>query len=90
MDVTVKLTGTLAVRTGAHQARLGIPEDATVADAVEVLSRRYGPTVRTGVLDGERLRADTRVVRETARPGEALTADSRLRAGDVVRFSLTG
>jgi hypothetical protein len=88
MDVQVKLTGTLAARTGTHFARVGVADDATVADVVEALAREYGPQVRTGVLQGRRLRTDTVVVRESP-DGDTLTAGSHVTPGDTVRFQLS-
>ncbi|MCG1002319.1 MULTISPECIES: MoaD/ThiS family protein [Halobacterium] len=87
MDVEVKLTGTVAARTGTHSARVGVDDDATVADVVDALADDLGPHVRAGVLEGSRLRTDTVVVRD-ATENEHLTAGSRLREGDTVRFSL--
>lgn len=88
MDVHVKLTGTLAARTGTHFARVGVDEDATVEDVVDALARTHGPQVRTGVLQGHRLRADTIVVRESP-DDETLTAGSQVTPGDTVRFQLS-
>lgn len=88
MDVQVELEGTLAARTGTHVARVGVDEDATVADVVEALAREYGSQVRTGVLQGRRLRTDTVVVRESP-DSETLTAGSRVTSGDLVRFQLS-
>ncbi|MFB6071801.1 MAG: MoaD/ThiS family protein [Halobacterium sp.] len=87
MDVEVKLTGTLAARTGTHRARVGVDEDATVADVVNALAEEFGPQVRAGVLEGSRLRTDTVVVRESP-DGEPLSASSSVHAGDTVRFRL--
>ncbi|WP_336034534.1 MoaD/ThiS family protein [Halobacterium yunchengense] len=87
MDVDVKLTGTLAARTGTHSARVGVADDATVADVIDALAAEFGPQVRAGVLEGSRLRTDTVVVRESP-DGEALTAGSRVCDGDTVRFAL--
>ncbi|MGB9963747.1 MoaD/ThiS family protein [Halobacterium hubeiense] len=89
MDVEVKLTGTLAARTGTHRARVGVADDATVADVVDALADEFGAHVRAGVLEGSRLRTDTVVVRDSA-DSEPLNAGSRLRDGDTVRFSLAG
>ncbi|MFC7200245.1 hypothetical protein [Halospeciosus flavus] len=87
MDVEVKLTGTLAARTGTHRARIGVNDDATVGDVVDALTDDYGPQVSAGVLDGNRLRSDTVVVREAEeRP---LSLRSELHSGDTVRFQLT-
>jgi molybdopterin converting factor small subunit len=88
MNVTVKLTGTLVARTGTREARIAVPEDATLRDVVEKLADSYGPQVRAGVLDGERLRSDTVVVRESADPAETLSTASSLENGDTVRFQL--
>jgi hypothetical protein len=87
MDVEVKLTGTLAARTGTHRARVGVTPDATVADVVDALAAKFGPQVRAGVLEGSRLRADTVVVRESP-DASTLSADSAVEAGDTVRFQL--
>ncbi|WP_135805710.1 MoaD/ThiS family protein [Halorussus marinus] len=88
MNVTVKLTGTLVARTGTREARIAVPEDATLRDVVEKLADSYGPQVRAGVLDGERLRSDTVVVRESVDAGETLSTASSLENGDTVRFEL--
>ena len=88
MNVTVKLTGTLVARTGTHEARVGVPEGATLGDVVEKLADMYGPQVRAGVLDGERLRSDTVVVRESVDSSETLSTASALESGDTVRFRL--
>ncbi|MFB6270960.1 MAG: MoaD/ThiS family protein [Halobacterium sp.] len=87
MDVEVKLTGTLAARTGTHRARVGVTEDATVADVIEALAEEFGPHVRAGVLEGSRLRTDTVVVRESP-DGGPLTAGSQVHDGDTVCFHL--
>lgn len=87
MDVDVKLTGTLAARTGTHRARVGVAPDATVADVVDALAEQFGPQVRSGVLEGSRLRTDTVVVRESP-DGEPLSAGSTVHDGDTVRFQL--
>jgi len=87
MDVEVKLTGTLAARTGTHRARVGVGPDATVADVVDALADQFGPQVRAGVLVGSRLRTDTVVVRESP-DSETLSASSSVRDGDTVRFQL--
>jgi len=89
MNVTVRLTGTLVARTGTREARVAVPEDATVGDVVEQLAAEYGPQVRTGVLDGERLRSDTVVVRESVDSTETLSTGSSLENGDTVRFRLS-
>ncbi|WP_134669305.1 MoaD/ThiS family protein [Halorussus marinus] len=88
MNVTVKLTGTLVARTGTREARIAVPEDATLRDVVEKFADSYGPQVRAGVLDGERLRSDTVVVRESVDAGETLSTASSLENGDTVRFEL--
>lgn len=87
MDVQVKLTETLAARTGTHSARVGVPEHGTVGDVVEALADEYGPHVRAGVLEGSRLRTDTVVVRESS-DGDTLSVTSDIHPGDTVRFSL--
>lgn len=88
MNVTVELTGTLVARTGTHRARVAVPDDATVADVVDELADQYGPQVRAGVLDGQRLRSDTVVVRESFDSTERLSTRSPLENGDTVRFEL--
>lgn len=86
MDVEVKLTGTLAARTGTYRARLGVDNDATVGDVVDALTDTYGPQVSAGVLDGDRLRTDTVAIREAEE--KPLSIRSELDAGDTVRFQL--
>lgn len=88
MDVEVTLTGTLAARTGTHRARVGVEDDATVADVVDALAAKFGSQVRNGVLEGSRLRTDTVVVRDSP-DAEPLSANSQVYAGDSVRFQLS-
>ena len=88
MNVIVELTGTLVARTGARRAHVAVPEDATVADVIDTLAAEYGPQVRAGVLDGEHLRSDTVVVRESADAAEPVSPASPVTAGDTVRFRL--
>ena len=88
MNVTVKLTGTLVARTGTREARIAVSDNATVRDVVEELADQYGSQVRAGVLDGQRLRSDTVVVRERFDSTETLSTASSLENGDTVRFRL--
>lgn len=86
MDVAVELFGTLAARTGVHRMRVGVDEGATVADVVHAVADRCGGHAATAVLDGDRLRADTVVVRTAG--NNTLTASSSVVTGDTVRFRL--
>lgn len=88
MNVTVELAGTLVARTGTRRATVAVPDDATLVDVVEKLAAEYGPQVRAGVLDGERLRSDTIVVREQVDETEPLSTRSPVEPGDTVRFQL--
>ncbi|WP_232687757.1 hypothetical protein [Halobacterium zhouii] len=97
MDVEVTLTGTLAARTGTHRARIGVADDATVADVVDTLATKFGSQVRAGVLEGSRLRSDIVAVRDapnqespSAGRHERLSAGSEVHAGDSVQFRITG
>ncbi|WP_458186024.1 MoaD/ThiS family protein [Haladaptatus sp. NG-WS-4] len=85
MNVTVKLSGTLVARTGTRDARVAVPEEATVEDVVNELGERYGPQVRAGIVDGLGLRSDTKVFRESGRDVEPLSVRSPLESGDTVR-----
>lgn len=86
MNVTVELVGTLVARAGTHRATVAVPEDATLADVIEKLAAEHGPQVRAAVLDGERIRADTVVVRERA--DETLHPASRVEPGETVTVQL--
>lgn len=86
MNVTVELVGTLVARAGTRRATVAVPEDATVADVIDTLAADQGPQVRAAVLDGERIRADTVVIREAA--DETLGPTSPLEPGDTVRVQL--
>ena len=88
MNVTVKLTGPMVARTGTRDARVAVPEEATVEDVMNRLGEQYGSQVRAGIVDGLGLRSDTRVVRETGRHVEPLSASSPVEAGDTVRVQL--
>lgn len=88
MNVTVELAGTLVARTGTRRATVAVADDATLEDVVDALTADHGPQVRSGVLDGERLRSDTVVVREAADGTESLSTGSSVHPGDTVRFQL--
>lgn len=88
MNVTVTFAGTLVARTGTRSATVAVPADATVGDVLESVAERSGPQVTAGVLDGERLRSDTVVVRETADASEPLSAASSVDPGDTVHVRL--
>ena len=87
MNVTVELVGTLVARAGTHRATVAVPEDATLADVIEALAAEQGPHVRAAVLDGERIRSDTIVVRETA--DETLYPASPVEPGETVTVQLS-
>ena len=87
MNVTVELVGTLVARAGTHRATVAVPEDATLADVIETLAAEQGPHVRAAVLDGERLRSDTVVVRETA--NQTLHPTSPVEPGETVTVQLS-
>ena len=87
MNVTVELVGTLVARAGTHRATVAVPEDATLADVIEALAAEQGPHVRAAVLDGERIRSDTIVVREKA--DETLHPTSPVEPGETVRVELS-
>lgn len=86
MNVTVKLTGPMVARTGTRDARVAVPDEATVEDVVEQLGERYGPQVRAGIVDGFGLRSDTSLVRESDH--EPLSVHSHVEAGDTVRVQV--
>lgn len=87
MNVTVELVGTLVARAGTHRATVAVPEDATLADVIEKLADEQGPQVRAAVLDGQRIRSDTIVVRETA--DETLHPTSPVEPGETVKVQLS-
>ncbi|WP_227375701.1 MoaD/ThiS family protein [Haladaptatus halobius] len=84
MNVTVKLFGPLVARTGTRDARVAVPEEATVEDVVNQLGEKYGPQVSAGIVDGLGIRSDTRILRESEREVEPLSAHSPVEAGDTV------
>ncbi|SIQ78224.1 hypothetical protein SAMN05421858_0390 [Haladaptatus litoreus] len=88
MNVTVKLTGPMVARTGTRDARVAVPEEATVEDVVNRLGEQYGQQVSAGIVDGFGLRSDTRVLRESGRDAEPLSAHSSVEAGDTVRVQV--
>lgn len=87
MNVTVELVGTLVARAGTHRATVAVPEDATLADVIEALAAEQGPHVRAAVLDGERIRSDTVVVREKA--NQTLHPTSPVEPGETVKVQLS-
>ncbi|WP_266075474.1 MoaD/ThiS family protein [Haladaptatus caseinilyticus] len=86
MNVTVKLTGPMVARTGTRDARVAVPEEATVEDVVSRLGEQYGQQVSAGIVDGLGLRSDTRVLRESDH--EPLSAHSPVESGDTVCVQL--
>ncbi len=86
MNVTVKLTGPMVARTGTRDARVAVPDEATVADVVDKLGERYGPQVRAGIMDGFGLRSDTSLFRESDH--EPLSVRSPVEAGETVRVQV--
>jgi hypothetical protein len=88
MGVKVRLEGALVARAGARQATVPVEEQMTVRDVVKRLSDRFGPHVEPAILEGERLRSDTRAVRELPGPTERLGPTSRVKAGQTVRFEM--
>jgi hypothetical protein len=88
MGVNIRLEGSLVARAGARQAYIHVPDGSTVVDVINQLAERYGPQVRPALLDGDRLRSDTVAIRESPAPPHHIGTESRLKAGDTVRFEL--
>ncbi|MFB6143019.1 MAG: MoaD/ThiS family protein [Halorientalis sp.] len=85
----IDISRSLAARVGTHEATVGIHEGDTVRDLIERLADRYGSQVRSGMLDGDRLRSDVIAVRNPEGDRESVTADSELSPGDDLEFHLT-
>ncbi|WP_247009987.1 hypothetical protein [Halorientalis litorea] len=85
----ISISRSLAARVGTHEASVGVHEGDTVRDIVERLADQYGPQVRSGMLDGDRLRSDVIAVRNPDSDPESVTADSPLAPGDDLEFHLT-
>ena len=88
MTVEVHLTGVLAARAGTRRTYLSVPEDATLADVIDRLAERYGPTVRPALVEGNRLRASATVRRRGNVSEEALSLHSRVSPGDRLQFGV--
>lgn len=86
LGVDIELTGALVARAGARQARVGVPEGSTVADAIRAWADRSGEHLRFALLEGERLRSDVLARRVSGSRGERLVASETVRNGDTVRF----
>lgn len=85
----IHISRSLAARVGTHDAHVGVRQDDTVRDVIDRLAAEYGPQVRTGMMEGERLRSDVIAVRNPDAEHESVTAESRLEPGDTVEFHLT-
>jgi hypothetical protein len=85
----IEISRSLAARVGTHEAHIGVREGDTVRDVIERLAAEYGPQVRSGMLDGERLRSDVIATRISDTATEPVTADSSLEPGDELEFHLT-
>jgi len=88
MTVEVHLTGVLAARAGTRRTYVSAPEDATLADVIEQLTDRYGPGVRSALVDGDRLRAAASVRRRGNVSEESLSLHSRVSPGDRLQFGI--
>lgn len=86
MCVRVKLTGVLTLRAGVEESSVFVPEQATITDVVDELSRECGSQVRPALLKGNRLRSDTVAVRESSGSSQRLSSNSSVDPGDTVRF----
>jgi hypothetical protein len=85
----IEISRSLAARVGTHEAHVGVREGDTVRDITDRLAAEYGPQVRSGMLDGDRLRSDVIATRITDSASEPVTADSSLEPGDALEFHLT-
>jgi hypothetical protein len=88
MTVEVHLTGVLAARAGTGRTYVSVSEDATLADVIDRLSERYGPTVRPALVEGNQLRASASVRRRGNVSEESLSLHSGVSPGDRLRFGL--
>jgi hypothetical protein len=87
MSVRVDFSNELVARTGTNQVQVSLAgKETTLATLVERMSEQYGPQVRSGLMEGDRLRKDTVAVRETERGQERLTPDSTVHSGDTIHF----
>ncbi|WP_254543948.1 hypothetical protein [Halomarina pelagica] len=86
IGVGVELRGWLVARAGLERAQMALSPDATVGDAVERLTDRYGVQVRPALLQGDRLRHDTVALRRSGGDWERVFAGTSLEQGDRVRF----
>ncbi|WP_433623364.1 hypothetical protein [Halomicrococcus sp. NG-SE-24] len=89
MNVRVELTGSLVARTGTRDARVAVPESATVADVIDKLGEKCGPQATAGIVDTLGIRPDTRIVRESRDASEPVSVNSPVEPGDTVRVQPT-
>lgn len=85
----IEISRSLTARVGTHEATVGVNEGDTVGDIIDRLADSYGPQVRSGMLDGNRLRSDVIAVRNPETDREPVTADTTLEHGDALEFHLT-
>lgn len=85
----IHISRSLAARVGTHEATVGVRDGDTVGDIIDRLAEDYGSQVRSGMLDGDRLRSDVIAVRNPETDHEPVTADTTLERGDSLEFHLT-
>jgi hypothetical protein len=85
----IEISRSLAARVGTHEAHVGVREGDTVRDIIHRLANEYGPQVRSGMLDGDRLRSDVIAKRQGEDGEEPVSADTPIMPEDSLRFHLT-
>lgn len=88
MTVEVHLTGVLAARAGTRRTYVSAPDDATLGDVIDRLADRYGPGVRSALVDGSHLRPAASVRRRGNVAEESLSLHSRVSPGDRLEFGV--
>ncbi|WP_246983820.1 hypothetical protein [Halorientalis marina] len=85
----IEISRSLAARVGTHEAHVRVVEGNTVRDIIDRLADEYGAQVRSGLLDGDRLRSDVIAKRHSEMMTESVTADSEIEPDDELEFHLT-
>lgn len=85
----IDISRSLAARVGTHEGHVAVEDGDTVRDIVDRLAERHGPQVRSGILEGDRLRSDVVARRMTDGGAEPAAADTPVGPGDDLELKLT-
>lgn len=84
--VNVEFQGSLVARLGTRKARVTAPVGSSLKDVIEAWAEADGARIKYGLLDGDRLRRDTKATRITDGKREPMSVSHRVASDDTIRF----